>query len=221
MATVYPGDAAGEPATRIGVAYVGPPADGERAVAPLRDLGPLRGDGLGPMSYLEIQATSGRLPFGLRHYWKGHFLHRLDAAAIDAIVRHCGPRRGSLSNVLLEAVTGAARRAEPDASAFGRRDAAWNATALAIRDDPALDAAEIAWARSLTAELAGSALSVGGYVNYVSHDERPGRALAAFGEERLTRLRALKRRYDPANRFRFNLNIAPGPPQASEVPSRP
>jgi len=32
---------------------------------------------------------------------------------------------------------------------------------------------------------------------------------AAFGDERWDRLRAVKRRYDPDNLFRFNHNIPP------------
>ena len=222
MASVNPGDVVAEPRCRIGIAYLGTPGEGERAVAAIRALAPVRDDGLGSMSYQEIQAMSGRLPFGLRHYWKGHFLRELDEAAIGAVVRHCPPRPGSLSGVLLEAITGAARRADPDSSAFGRRDATWNVTALAIWEDPAVDATEIGWARGLTDDLSSSALSVGSYVNYLSHDDRGERALAAFGEERLARLRAVKRRYDPENLLRFNLNIDPGAAaQASEVPARP
>jgi FAD/FMN-containing dehydrogenase len=221
MASVNPGDVEAEPRCRIGVAFIGTPSDGQRAVAGIRALAPIRADELGPMSYLEIQAMSGRLPFGLRHYWKGHFLRELDTAAIDAVVRHCPHRPGSLSGVLLEAITGTARRADPDSSAFGRRDATWNVSALAIWEDPAFDEPEIAWARGLTDDLASSALAVGSYLNYLSHDDRPDRALAAFGDERLGRLRAVKRRYDPDNLLRFNLNIDPRSAQASDVPSRP
>jgi len=221
MASVNPGDVGAKPRVRIGIAFLGTPSDGERAVAAIRSLAPIRDDELGPRSYQEIQAMSGRLPFGLRHYWKGHFLRELDVAAIDAVVRHCPPRPGSLSGVLLEAITGAARRADPDSSAFGRRDATWNVSALAIWEDPAFDEREIAWARGLTNDLASSALAVGSYLNYLSHDDRPDRAIAAFGHERLGRLRAVKRRYDPDNLLRFNLNIDPDPDQASDVPSRP
>jgi FAD/FMN-containing dehydrogenase len=40
-------------------------------------------------------------------------------------------------------------------------------------------------------------------------DETPERVVAAFGAERYERLARVKRRYDPDNVFRFNLNIPP------------
>ena len=39
-----------------------------------------------PVTYLELQALAGILPFGLRHYWKGHFLRDLDADLFDRLV---------------------------------------------------------------------------------------------------------------------------------------
>ena len=48
----------------------------------------------------------------------------------------------------------------------------------------------------------------GGYLNYAS--EAVGEGLETeFGVERLTRLQAVKKQYDPGNAFRFNHNIAP------------
>ena len=88
------------------------------------------------------------LPFGLRHYWKGHFFRDLDAAArrarsLEAIERRpsqhpsCSSRRSRRS------------RTEPDGgAAFGQRAASWNVSALAIWDDPADDEQEMAWARA-------------------------------------------------------------------------
>jgi len=160
-------------------------------------------------TYTAIQ-SDGQLPFGLRHYWKGHFLRELDEAAAKAIAT--GMRTapaGSSSFVLLETMNGRAR-IEPDGgAAFGQREARWNASALAIWEDPADDDAQIAWARATTAGLAVSSLSGAGYGNYAPVDETDERVRAGYGPERYARLRALKRRYDADNVFRFNLNIPP------------
>ena len=53
--------------------------------------------------------------------------------------------------------------------------------------------------------------SAGVYVNYLGTeaDEGMNRIPAAYGPDKLDRLLALKRRYDPANLFRMNQNIAP------------
>jgi FAD/FMN-containing dehydrogenase len=53
-------------------------------------------------------------------------------------------------------------------------------------------------------------LTGAGYANYAPVDESIERVRLAFGTERFSRLAAIKARYDPGNRFRFNQNIAPG-----------
>ena len=55
-----------------------------------------------------------------------------------------------------------------------------------------------------------------GYANYAPVDETNERVRLAFGTERFSRLAMVKARYDPSNKFRFNLNVAPAlirPPQ--------
>lgn len=147
---------------------------------------------------------------GLANYWKGHLLRALDEPVIEGIVESLADHPDGRGGILLESIRGAAH-VEPDGgAAFGQRAATWNASALAIWQDPAADDAQIAWARSTSNRLAVGSLSGAGYANYAPVDETIERVRLAFGTERFAGLAMVKARYDPANRFRFNLNIAPG-----------
>jgi FAD/FMN-containing dehydrogenase len=175
-----------------------------------RDL-PIVADELRPMTYLELQAMAGILPFGLRHYWKGHFLRELDPDTFESLVEAASaPDAVGDGFVLLEGIVGASRNEPEGGAAFGQRAATWNASALAIWESPEDDDVAIGWARRVADLLAPSSLSGGGYVNYSPVDESADRVRAAYGAERWERLVAVKRRYDPDNVFRFNHNIAPG-----------
>jgi FAD/FMN-containing dehydrogenase len=66
------------------------------------------------------------------------------------------------------------------------------------------------WARYAAERLAVGSLNGAGYANYAPFDETTERVRLAFGIDTFTRLAKIKARYDPGNRFRFNLNIAPG-----------
>ena len=185
-------------------------AAAEEAVRPLRESLPVLSDGLGLTSYLQIQVMQGDLPFGLRHYWKGHFVDSLPDDLIDEIVDHylAYPQDG-WDMVMIEQMHGAALRVPPDATAFSRREKCLNVTAMATWEDEAGDAEHIAWARRTAAVLADRSTSGGGYLNYGAPDEPIERVRAAYGDANFERLRQVKRRYDPHNLFRFNHNIPP------------
>jgi FAD/FMN-containing dehydrogenase len=183
-------------------------ADAEAAMAPLRSVTGMAG-GFAPMTYKEVQALSGILPFGLRHYWKGHMVRDLEPSAVDAACRAMREVPGGFSFMLLEAIGGQARMEPPGGAAFGQRDAGWNVSALAIWEDPGDDDAQVAWARQTADALLPASLTGAGYGNYAPVDETDERIRASFGAERYARLTQLKRRYDPDNVFRFNRNIPP------------
>ena len=104
---------------------------------------------------------------------------------------------------MFEPIFGAAARVPVEATAFPGRDAAFNATFIGTWENAADDERRIAAARGFSALL--EPWSTGAeYVNYAS--ETDGRE---YGTERMTRLREVKRRYDPDNVFRFNHNISP------------
>ena len=183
--------------------------DPEVAAALRRDL-PVTSDELGPKTYLELQALAGVLPFGLRHYWKGHFLRALDADTFEQLVQTVGDDDAvGAAFILLEGMVGAGRTEPDGGAAFGQRAAAWNVSALAIWESPEDDDVAIGWSRRVNDIVAPLSLTGGGYVNYSPVDESAERIRAAYGDERWARLLAVKRRYDPDNVFRFNHNIAP------------
>jgi FAD/FMN-containing dehydrogenase len=197
-------------AAHITVCFAGDAEAAQEAVRPLRESLPVLSDGLGLTSYLQIQVMQGDIPFGLRHYWKSHFVDSLPDDLIDEVVDHylAHPPDG-WDVVLFEQMHGAAARVPPDATAFSRRERCFNVSATATWEDAATDADHVAWARRTAAALAEHSSSGGGYLNYGAPDEPIERVRAAYGDANFERLRQVKRRYDPHNLFRFNHNIPP------------
>ena len=134
-----------EGAAFITVCFAGDAEAAEAAVRPLRESLPVLSDGLGLTSYLQIQVMQGDLPFGLRHYWKSHFVDSMPDDLIDEVVDHylAHPPDG-VDEVLIEQMHGAALRVPPDATAFSRREKCFNVSAMAQWEDDATDAEHIA-----------------------------------------------------------------------------
>jgi FAD/FMN-containing dehydrogenase len=191
----------------IAACFNGPVSDGERLVAPLRKLGPPVDDGIRPIRYTEVQRIFAEIPFGLHNYWKGTFIREMPDQGVDATMEAFETMTSEHSAILIEAPHGAVRSVRADATAFGQRDARFNASALAIWE-PSDDAERhIGWARTYVKAMAPSAS--GGYVNYLGDDASADDVKTAYGAERFQRLVDLKTKYDPTNMFRFNQNIRP------------
>jgi FAD/FMN-containing dehydrogenase len=188
--------------------WIGEPEVGPRVFAPLRAIGGAYFDSLGPYPYLDMQVIFERMGPGYRNYWKGHFVREV-GPAVQAVILEGAASGIAHSGMLVEPIHGAAHRFADDHAAFGSRRALANVSAIGIWEDPADDAAAIAWARDTTTALEPFSLRGGGYLNYAPEDEPAHRVEQAFGAEAFARLRAIKRRVDPENRFRFNANIPP------------
>jgi FAD/FMN-containing dehydrogenase len=190
----------------VSVAYFGDPDDGYEAIQPLMDGPAPVMDALRPMYYAELQEIFGRMPFGLRNYWSGRFLRELPDELIELTAAKFAD--GEINGtVLFEPLYGAAARVPPEATAFAGREASYNATFINSWVDPSEDERKIDIARSYSSGLAPWAIG-GGYINYASESAGDGLE-TEYGAQRFARLRELKRRYDPDNRFRFNHNISP------------
>ena len=180
---------------------------GREVIRPLtNDLSPVENT-VRPMYYAELQELYGRGEFGLRNYWSGRFLNELSDDLIELTAEQF--IEGEVSGgVLFEPFHGAPTRITSDATAFAGREARWNATFINAWTDPADDEQEIAVARTYSRALAPWAHG-GGYLNYASEAASADGLETEFGAERLKRLRAVKREFDPDNVFQFNHNIAP------------
>jgi FAD/FMN-containing dehydrogenase len=201
--------ATGEPVVDVSVCWTGSSDDARTRLNALRSLPGLLVDGVGQMSYLQLQDVFGEIPFGFRHYWKGHFVSGLPDELIDFVVDHYARRTSPLGTVLIEPLRGEATRVPDDATAFANRHAAFNLSGISAWQSPADDDEQIAWARDFGAGVEPWSTRGGGYLNYMSRDEPLERVEAAFGAEKFARLRELKRKYDPGNLFRQNQNIPP------------
>ncbi len=197
------------PALVVAPCYTGSAAD----PAELRSLrsGPgLVDDGTRAHSFLEQQGVFDSAYGENRHYWKGHFVRELPDGLIDELLRCIVALGRPPGGILIESLHGAPKDADAPDGAVAFREAAFNISATATWQDPALDEQYIAWARDTAAAIEPWSFSSGGYVNYMQADEPIEGVRAAFGDEAFARLQALKRRYDPSNVLRRNQNIPPG-----------
>ena len=192
------------------ICWTGAMEEGERMVAPIRQVAQPVMDMVGPMPYTALQSMlDPAWPRGINGYFKAEFLTDLDERAIEKVTRHGAARPGPMVQLLLEPLGGAMSRIDENDSALGRRDLPWIYHALSLWLEPGQEAADahVAWARELAADM-GPHTAPGVYLNFTS-DEGEERVRTTYGAERYARLVALKNRYDPTNAFHLNQNIKP------------
>jgi FAD/FMN-containing dehydrogenase len=207
---VLPEVVRGRPCLSITICYVGDVEEGERVLAPLRELHQPLVDMVGPMPYVAVQQLiDSWLPpeSRLRQYWGGDFLPDLTDEAIDVFCAAMADCPSPISVVLLHPTAGQIARTAEDATAFGQRQARWNTQLLTLWPDAADDKRNIDWLRELQAACAPFTTGRA-WLNFMTEEGSP-RVLRALGPETFGRLQAIKDRYDPNNLFRLNQNIPP------------
>jgi FAD/FMN-containing dehydrogenase len=197
----------GRPLIALMGVHCGSPADGERALRPLRELGDPVADLIGPLPYVAMQSLIDPLwgP-GAHSYMKAGWMGGLDDAAIDTLIRYRDTVTSPKTEIHIQHMGGAVGRVPADATAFGDRSEPFllNVIASTFTSDGYDEA--VSWAQDLYGAMA-PALTGGTYVNFLSN-EGEERVRAAYGDK-YDRLVALKDAYDPTNVFRLNQNIAP------------
>lgn len=167
-------------------------------------------DQLGPIAYTTINTIlDNAFPKLALNYWKSSFIAALTDEVIQILIEQFRACPSPMSKLILEHFHGKAVEPKPVETAFPHRQAGYNVLIISQWRDPHDSERNIAWAKATYAALEPYMRS-GVYSNYMSDDEPAARVQMAFGEN-FQRLRELKLRYDPENRFHLNQNIPPSP----------
>jgi FAD/FMN-containing dehydrogenase len=196
----------------MGLAWAGEDrAQGQAAIDRVRAACPPDATVFDPTTWRTFQsAFDAILPSGVRAYWRNASFGGLEDGLIDALVEQLGAQTWFGTAADLHHMGGAFGRVAEGDTAFPNRAAQFWLNVYGFWDDPADDAARTAWVKQASDAVRPHAM-VGQYVNFLGADQGDAyqKALAVYGEAKLDRLMALKRRYDPDNLFRINHNIPP------------
>jgi FAD/FMN-containing dehydrogenase len=183
------------------------PDRAQELLAPVRDLQPAL-DGVMELPFPALQSVFDALyPKGQQWYWRADFVDELTDEAIEIHLEHAAQLPTPQSTMHLYPIDGAAHRVRNSDTAFGYRDARYGQVIVGVDPDPANNERMSAWTRDYHDALHPHSAG-GAYVNMMMHDEGPDRVRASY-RDNYDRLVEVKRRYDPANLFRVNQNIAP------------
>ncbi len=196
----------GSPIVGVIPCYCGDVKEGERVLEPLRRFGSPLMDAVQPLPFPAMQSLlAAAFPDGNQNYWKSTLQKSLPDESIAAIVELSNEMQSPLSFLVIERYGGAAGRVAKDATAYPHRDLHWDVIFGAQWTDAA-ETTHREWARkgerALLPYAANAHLSS-------ALDVEPDEVIdTAFGAN-LTRLRAIKQKYDPENFFPVNYNIKP------------
>jgi hypothetical protein len=181
----------------------GPPAsESDTAIQPLLELGTMSTANVSERRYCEILEHAAHPP-GLRLVTRNTLVAALDEKVIAEINRlPVGPAPTAIA---VRSLGGAFGRVPADATAFAHRDAEAMIIALLMVPEPATEP-EIE--QALMPWQAVAAHGIGTYINFQGSATTDDVA-AAYPAGTYARLAAVKRAYDPGNRFARNHNIAP------------
>jgi FAD/FMN-containing dehydrogenase len=186
------------------MAYVGPPDEAERAMAPFRAIATPLADMVAPKSYLEMfpPEQAGFHPIAAGRVF---FADTIDESFSAAVIESLQASTAMMSAVQFRVLGGAIARVPAEATAFAHRNRKAMINVAAIAQDLDGLAEQQAWVTKLADRIQQGPGAYPGFLG-VDGAERIGEAYPASTYERLA---AIKRQYDPANLFRSNHNIVP------------
>jgi FAD/FMN-containing dehydrogenase len=199
----------GQRVMAVEVCHCGDDATVERELAALRKIGTVVNDTVQAAPYATLQSgIDSHYPTGRGYYLKSGFVRDIKPALIDAVVDHLQAAPAPFCIASFLQLGGAISRVDPKATAYWHREAGHQVLLAGVWDEPGNAATRREWVRRGWTALEPH--TEGFYVNLLAPDEAGPRIRNTYGAN-YPRLAAVKRRYDPANLFRLNANIAPAP----------
>jgi FAD/FMN-containing dehydrogenase len=190
------------------VCYAGEVSEGEKVVAPIKAFGSPVGDIIQRRTYVSQQSLlDATQPKGRRYYWKSEYLPTLEPEMLAKLIEHAGGIVSPHSVILLFQLDGELNRLGDDHSSVGNRNTSSVLNIAASWEKAEDDRSNIEWTRAAWRDL--RRFSTGGtYVNFLTEEEGDERIRAAYGNN-YERLVEIKSKWDPANLFCMNKNVAP------------
>jgi FAD/FMN-containing dehydrogenase len=200
-----PAEAHGKPIVMAPMVYAGDAEAGERAIAPIRALATPIVDMVRPIRYPQMyEGPEGPRAAGAAG--TNVLVDTLAPDAADAILEHLETGTAQMAAAQVRVLGGAMARVADGATAFGYRGATMMVNVAAMYANPEEGPEHEAWARNLATALSDGAATA--YVGFLGDDGEEG-VRRAYPPATLERLADVKRRYDPDNLFRLNVNVPP------------
>jgi FAD/FMN-containing dehydrogenase len=201
-----PAEHHGKPIVMAQMVYAGNAEAGQKALAPIRALATPLVDMVRPIHYPEIypEVEGPRPAFAAG---TNVLLDELPAGAAETILEHLETSTAPMAAVQLRVLGGAMARVADEATAFGHRQAKLMVNIAVMYGRPGERREHEAWAAGV-ADAFSERPGAPAYLGFVGDEGQAG-VRRAYPQATLERLTRVKRRYDPSNLFRRNLNVLP------------
>jgi hypothetical protein len=205
-APFVPEDVVGKLSFIVMVAYTGDLAEGEAAIAPLREIATPQFEMVAPMPYPSIYDFTHEATFRANEVVRSQFMDELSDEVIEATLAAmavASPR----NMIQIRALGGKMAEVPAGDTAFAHRAANYILAAVGSWDEGQDGAMETTWLEDYYDAI--RPYGTGVYVNFLADDTE--RIREAYPGATYERLVMVKRRFDPENVFCQNQNISPEP----------
>lgn len=192
------------------VSFVGDDHEGARWIEPMRQAAPVLADTVAGMPYARFGSISDDPTDPAPAVEQFALLRELSLDTIDAVVNVAGPKSGSSINIVdIRHLQGAYSRPAPFPNAVGARDAGYAIFALTVVP-PGCDGADYRRCGYELIEAVKPWLHEQTSPSFQGPNDTTDEGVRrAYDPAVYEKLRDVKSKYDPHNRFRFTHNIPP------------